>query len=128
MKKTILEWGLVYLLPYAVITSILLFQGKGLGGDTLDSIGAFLSTILIPIIATPLLALMGYFIGFSASPESASFYTIEFKLALVACFAASISFFIIGIKKREKLWGKIINAAGFYLFCAGGLISIAPST
>lgn len=127
MKKTILQWIAVYLLPYIAIVAITLSQGKGLGGEILDDIRTILASIFVPMFAPPLLAILGYGIGFSASSASTSFYTIEFKLALMAFIIVSLGLFTFGIKKRDKLWGKIINATGFYVFCMGGLISLAPS-
>jgi hypothetical protein len=127
MNKNISQWIVVYLLPYSVVAVSTLMNGVGLGGAKLDGAIIVLKTIFIPMVASPFLASMGYIIGFTAETKNAPFYTVEFKLALVACFIVSIVMFVVGVKNRNKLWGKALNATGFYLWCIGGLVSLAPS-
>jgi len=128
MKSSAAQWIAVYFFPYIIIVIFTIVSGVGYGGAALVDFGSFIKSIFLPIIAVPPMAVFGYKVGFSANSESAAFYTLEFKLALAACLAFAALLFVCGIRKRKAFWGKIVNAFGFYVFCIGGLVSLAPST
>lgn len=105
-----------------------LLNGAGLGGEKLDGVNVIVKTIFVPMITAPLFAAMGYSVGITADVNEAPSYTLELKAALFVCLLLSIVIFIMGFRKRKNLWGKALNALGFYLWRLGGLISLAPST
>lgn len=128
MNKDITQWLAVYLLPYSVIAISTLANGIGLGSAKLDGAVIVLKTIFVPMFTSPFLAALGYIIGLTADVNKAPFYTYEFKFELIMCMFVSIVAFVLGLKIRTRLWGKALNAAGLYLWCIGGLVSLAPST
>ncbi len=102
MNKNLKQWLIVYLAPYALI-GIFTF-GAGL--------------FLVPLGGT-----LGVFVGLTSD---APFFTFKFRLTLMAVCIASIIIFIIGYKLRSKIWGKILNAAGSYLWCFAGIVGFGP--
>ena len=125
MRKNIAQWLSIYLFPYFSLFIINALSGTDiLFWVRLGDIEETLRNIFMVMIASPFLALLGYTIGFSSSTP---LYTTEFKSALFACLIVSVALFIFGITKRKQLWGKIINAIGFYLWCIGGIISAGAS-
>jgi hypothetical protein len=96
------QWLLVYLTPYVA-----------LGVVTFGS--AF---FLIPLAGTA-----GIYSGlFSAAP----YFTLEFKLKILAGCMASFAAFAYGFRRRDALSGKIVNAIGTYLWCIVGGIGFGP--
>ena len=102
MNKDIKQWLVIYLIPYAVVGILTL--GTGL--------------ILLPLGGT-----VGVIIGLSSTEP---YFTSSFKMILITVLLLAILLFIVGFKFHEKLWGKILNAVGVYLWCVSGLIGFGP--
>jgi hypothetical protein len=96
------QWLLIYLAPYLVLSAITLGAGF----------------ILIPLAGT-----LGVYTGlFSTNP----YFTTQFKLLILLGCTISLVVFSYGFHRRSTLIGKIVNAAGAYLWCVVGFIGFGP--
>ena len=96
------HWLAVYLIPYTLV-------------------GIF--TLGVGLFILPLGGTLGVIVGLSSTEP---YFTSSFKLALGLALCVAIFLFIVGYKYRNKLWGKIINAVGFYLWCFAGVVGFGP--
>ena len=83
-------------------------------------IGALIEGSKIMIIP---LGAFGVLVGLLAG---APYFTLPFKLAIGSSAAVATALFILGIKFRAHLWGKIVDVLGAYLWCATGVIGFGP--
>jgi len=102
MNANIKQWLTVYLVPYILIG--IFTSGAGL-------------------LIFPIAGIFGVFIPlFTTAP----YLTVSFKALFFLVLILSIVLFFIGYKLRTRLWGKIVNASGFYLWCMAGLVGLGP--
>lgn len=102
MNKERKQWLAVYLIPYALIGIFTLGAG---------------------LFMFPLGGIVGVVVGLSSTEP---YFTSSFKIVLSSVLFLAVMLFIVGFRFRERLWGKIINAAGVYLWCVAGLIGFGP--
>ncbi len=102
MSRDNVHWLLVYLVPYFILGAA--------------SMGAGL--VLIPLGGT-----LGIYVGFTST---APYFTQDFKLSLLSACLLAISLFLVGLRFRHKLWGKIINSSGAFLWCLIGIVGFGP--
>jgi F0F1-type ATP synthase membrane subunit a len=126
MSKNIKEWLYSYLGLYVIPLGIEF--GKNIIETSQPELIRNFVTFFFSIFLSPLLAIFGYFIALSSNSGEAPAYTADFKFSLCVALFVSISCFIFGLLNRHVLWGKLVNAAGFSLWCIGGVIALSPST
>lgn len=102
MNAELKHWLFVYLVPYILIG---------------------ISTLGAGFILLPLGGVVGVYVGI-ISPNSYLTRESQFLLG-IACFMAALMF-VIGYRYRKRIWGKIVNAAGVYLWCIAGLVGFGP--
>ncbi len=110
-KKNIIQWGIVYLTPYLVISCA--FINKGI------------AAIYLPMFYLGLSSTVGVYAGVFSTAQA---YTFTFKAYFVIWLLLSISIFVIGYLKRQNFWGKALNAFGIYLWCIGGMVALSYSS
>jgi hypothetical protein len=75
------------------------------------------------LLMLPLGATLGIYVGLSSGEP---FFSMGFKTMIAALCAVCALLFIIGMTRRQSLWGKALVVGSVYGWCLVGLMGFGP--
>jgi len=123
-RKTIYLFALS-LISFAVVVAISKLAHDIYFGQpfTAEAIRQLFVAIPGVLILTLISMVAGPFVGLLSS---APYFTLQFKLMLVALLIVAICSLLCGQKFKEKLWGRILIIVSFWMFFVAGGLGFGP--